>query len=117
MCLLVFTKTVCSFNRNLSKLQDSCPFLPLNHLLDDFFPEQTDIREIVHLYVRCELTDILDLPGVADNLDHHLLLHHPLRPGKKYDNLLVCWHALTLRDRKKKRNKRARGGMKKIKQN
>ena len=61
----------------------SCTFLPLNHLLDDFFPEETDIREIVDLYVRCELTEIFDLPGVADNLDHHLLLHHPLHPGKK----------------------------------
>jgi len=57
--------------------------LPLNYLLDDFFPEGTDIREIVYLYVRRELTDILDLPGVADNLDHHLLLHHPLHPEKK----------------------------------
>ena len=61
----------------------SCTFLPLNHLLDYFFPEETDIREIVDLYVRCELTESFDLPGVADNLDHHLLLHHPLHPGKK----------------------------------
>lgn len=27
----------------------SCTFLPLNHLLDDFFPEETDIREIVQI--------------------------------------------------------------------
>ena len=27
----------------------SCTFLPLNHLLDDFFPEENDIREIVQI--------------------------------------------------------------------
>jgi len=27
-----------------------------------------------------KLTGRFDLPGVADNLGHHLLLHHPLHP-------------------------------------
>jgi len=42
-----------------------------------------------------KLTGIFDLPGVADNLGHHLLLHHPPHPEKK--KMTTYW-LITLTD-------------------